>query len=165
NRHYTSSEYLDIIKRLRTAFPDCAVTTDIMVGFAGETDEEFEQSLAFAEQAGFARIHVFTYSVRPGTAAEKRTDHVPEDVKARRYAQMSALAASVLDAHLHAQIGKSTEILVQKRTSPDYAEGLTPDYTPVRIYGSDAKRHDIVRVRITGAGEGYCTGETISQTT
>ena len=161
NRHYDTAEYLGIIGRLRENFPDCAITTDIMVGFAGETDDEFAESLAFAEKAGFARIHVFTYSVRKGTAAAKRNDFVPEATKAERYAEMSTVAEKVHAGFLRSQIGKCVEILVQKRTSPDYAEGLTPNYTPVRIYGSDAHRHDIIRIRITGAGDGYCTGEAL----
>lgn len=161
NRHYDTAGYLGIIERLRRYFPDCAITTDIMVGFAGETDDEFASSLAFTERAGFARVHVFTYSVRPGTAAERLTGHVPDNVKAERYAKMSELAEKLHRQHLEAQTGKCTYILVQKRTSPDFAAGLAPDYTPVRIYGSDAQRHDIIRVRITGAEDGYCTGKEI----
>jgi len=160
NRHYDTSEYLRIVERLRRHFPHCAITTDIMVGFAGETDEEFAQSLKFAETAGlFARIHVFTYSVRKGTAAEKRTDHISPAVKAARYAEMSAAAERVNERFLRENTGKSFDILIQKRTSPDYAAGLAPNYLPVRIYGSQAQRHDIVRVRITGAENGYCIGE------
>ena len=159
NRHYTAREYLDIVSELKRCFPDCAVTTDVMVGFAGETDEEFAQSLDFVRSAGFARVHVFTYSVRGGTAAEKRTDHIPEDIKAERYGKMSALAEAIHAAFLASNTGKTFDVLVQKRTSPDFAAGLTPNYVPVRIYGSDAKKHDIVRVRITGAENGYCTGE------
>ena len=159
NRHYDTAGYLGILARLRERFPDCAITTDIMVGFAGETDEEFAQSLAFAEKAGFARIHVFTYSVRPGTAAAKRSDHVPENVKAARYEKMAALADRVRADFLRAQVGKCTEILVQKRTSPDFAAGLAPNYTPVRVYGSDAARHDIIRVRIASAEDEFCVGE------
>ncbi len=158
NRHYDAAEYLRIVKRLREHFPDCAITTDIMVGFAGETEEEFAQSLKFAESAGFARIHVFTYSVRKGTAAEKRTDHISAAVKAERYAAMSAAAARVNERFLRENCCKEFDILIQKRTSPDYAAGLAPNYLPVRIYGSAAKRHDIVRVRITGAENGYCIG-------
>ena len=159
NRHYTSAEYLDLISRLRRFFPDCAITTDVMVGFAGETDEEFAQSLEFVRNAGFARVHVFTYSIRGGTAAEKRNDHIPESVKAARYAEMSAAADKIYRDFLAGSIGKTADVLIQKRTSPDFAAGLTPDYVPVRIYGSDAQKHDIVRVKITGAGDGYCTGK------
>ncbi len=159
NRHYDTAEYLRIVERLRSRFPDCAVTTDIMVGFAGETDEEFAQSLKFAETAGFARIHVFTYSIRRGTSAEKRTDHIPEAVKAERYAAMSGTAARVYERFLRDNTGRTFDILIQKRTSPDYAAGLAPNYLPVRIYGSDAQRHDIVTVKITGTGDGFCVGE------
>ena len=161
NRRYDTAEYMNIVHRLREKFPGCAVTTDIMVGFAGESDEEFAQSLDFAAKAGFARIHVFTYSIRPGTAAEKRSDHVPDAVKEQRYAQMSALAARVNADFLRSQTGTEAVVLVQKRTSPDFAAGLTPNYTPVRIYGSDARKHDLVHVRITGAEKGFCTGECV----
>ncbi|MBP5604045.1 MAG: tRNA (N(6)-L-threonylcarbamoyladenosine(37)-C(2))-methylthiotransferase MtaB [Ruminiclostridium sp.] len=161
NRHYDTAGYMDIISRLRRWFPGCAITTDVMVGFAGETDEEFAQSLEFVRRAGFQRVHVFTYSVRRGTAAEKRTDHVPESIKSRRYAEMSALAEKLSSDSLSAQKGRNVRILVQKRTSPDYAEGLTDDYIPVRVYGSDAKKHDLINVRITGTGDGYCTGEVL----
>ena len=159
NRHYTAQEYLDIVNRLKNSFPDCAVTTDVMVGFAGETDEEFAQSLDFVRNAGFARVHVFTYSVRGGTAAEKRTDHIPETVKAERYAKMSALAETVYADFLASNVGKTFDVLIQKRTSPDFAAGLTPNYVPVRIYGSDAKKHDIVRVKLTDTESGCCKGE------
>ena len=158
NRHYDTAEYLSIIERLRAHFPDCAITTDIMVGFAGETDDEFAQSLAFAHKAGFARIHVFTYSIRPRTAAEKRSDHVPDSVKAQRYELMSEAAEQVNSAFLSSNVGKTYDVLVQKRTSPDFAAGLTPNYIPVRIYGSAAQKHDIITVRLTGAENGYCTG-------
>lgn len=94
NRHYTPDEYYDIVLRLRKAFPDCAITTDIMVGFAGETDEEFKESCEFAQKVGFAAMHVFTYSIREGTAAARRTDHVAHDIAVKRYHAMSSLAKS-----------------------------------------------------------------------
>lgn len=161
NRHYTAEEYYGIVCRLREKFPDAAITTDIMVGFAGETYEEFEESLAFAEKVGFAKIHAFSYSIREGTAAAKRTDHIPEQVKAERYRRLSELDARLHSAFLAAQVGTVQEILIEKRKSPDYMSGLTPNYTPVRIYGSTAQRHDIVKVKITEAKDGYCTGEEI----
>lgn len=162
NRHYTSEEYFEIVSRLRRYFPYCAITTDIMVGFAGETEEEFQKSLAFAERVGFAKIHVFTYSVREGTAAAKRTDHIPENIKAERYKLMSQLDRRLSGEFLGAQVGKTTEIIVQKRTSPDFAAGLTPNYTMVRVYGSAAQKQDLIKVRITSACDGFCTAEEIN---
>ena len=159
NRHYTSEEYFEIVSRLRRYFPDCAVTTDIMVGFAGETEEEFQKSLAFAEKTGFSKIHVFTYSVREGTAAAKRIDHIPESVKADRYKRMSELDRRLNREFLEKQVGKTAEIIVQKRNSPDFAAGLTPNYTMIHVPGSNAQKQDVIKVRITAACEGFCIGE------
>lgn len=161
NRHYTSDEYYDIVCRIRKYFRNPAITTDIMVGFAGETDEEFEKSLEFARKVGFAKIHVFTYSVREGTAAAKRTDHIPEHIKNERYRRMSELDTELHNGFLESHIGLRDKVLVQKRTSPEYASGLTPDYTLVRIPDSNAKKHDIIEVEITGTGDGYCIGKEI----
>ena len=159
NRHYTAAEYAEIVQNLREVFPNCAVTTDIMVGFAGETDEEFNRSMAFAKEIGFAKIHVFTYSVREGTAAAKRTDHIEPDIKNRRYKEMSALADELRCEFLRKQIGTVQRVLVEKRTSPDFINGYTENYTPVRIYGSNASRHELISVEITEATGNYCLGK------
>ena len=84
NRHYDAQEYRAIVRNLRAAFPNCAITTDIMVGFPGETEKEFAESLAFAEEIAFAKVHVFSYSRRPGTRANDAPDQVPEQVKNQR---------------------------------------------------------------------------------
>lgn len=161
NRRYTAEEYLEIVENLREYFDNPAITTDIMVGFAGETDEEFEESYAFAEKVGFSKIHVFSYSIREGTAAAKRTDHVPENVKAERYHRLSRLDEKMHKEFLDSQVGTVQEILVEKRRSSDYANGLTPNYTPVRIYGSKALRQDVVKVKITAVEGDGCIGEEI----
>ena len=88
-RRYTSAEYLALVEKLRNVFPGCAITTDIMVGFPGETDEEFAESMAFAEKVGFAKIHVFPYSIRKGTVAAMRTNQVVPQVKSARAKEMS----------------------------------------------------------------------------
>ena len=161
NRRYTAEEYLEIVENLRRYFDNPAITTDIMVGFAGETDEEFEESYAFAEKVGFSKIHVFSYSIREGTSAAKRTDHVPENVKAERYHRLSRLDEKMHKEFLDSQVGTVQEILVEKRRSSDYANGLTPNYTPVRVYGSEALRQDVVKVKITAVEGDSCIGEEI----
>lgn len=161
NRRYTADEYYGIVKNIRSRFPDCAITTDIMVGFAGETEEEFAETCRFAEKVGFAKIHVFSYSIREGTAAAKRTDHIPESVKNERYKILSEIDNRLHKDFLSSQVGTVQEILIEKQKSPEYINGYTPNYTPVRIYGGNAPRHSIIKVKITGAGEGYCIGETI----
>lgn len=161
NRRYTADEYFAIVENLRRNFPNAAITTDMMVGFAGETDEEFIESFSFAEKIGFSKIHVFSYSIREGTAAAKRTDHIPEQVKNERYKRLSDLDKRMHSAFLRSQIGTTAEILIEKQKSPDYVNGYTENYTPVRVYGSKAKRHDIVKVKITDVKDDYCIGEEI----
>lgn len=159
NRQYTTAEYFSLVTRLRALFPNAAITTDIMAGFAGETEREFSETLAFAEKVGFAKIHAFAYSLRKGTAAERLKDHVPEAVKAERFSRLSALDRKLRRAFLEAQIGTEQRVLIQKRSSPEYAAGLTPNYTPVRLYGNPAARNTILTARITGIGEeDFCFG-------
>ncbi len=163
NRRYTPAEYAETVAMIREYFPDCAITTDIMVGFAGETDREFEESCEFVKSIGFAGCHVFTYSVREGTAAAKRSDFVPKQTAAERYRIMSGIAAQQKAEFFERQKGQVREVLIQRRESAEYANGLTPQYVPVRLYGSSARKHDIVKVRIIGAcGGDFCVGTEIS---
>lgn len=158
NRHYSAKEYKEIVDNLRKYFPSCAITTDVMVGFAGETDEEFEEGLNFVQGVGFAKIHVFTYSVRPGTAAEKMDGHIDEKTKALRYKVMSKIAVEAQNEFFHSNLNTVHNILIERQTKPEFINGHTENYIPVRIYGGNAKRHDIVRVKIVKACEGYCEG-------
>ena len=158
NRHYSSKEYREIVDNLRKHFPSCAVTTDVMVGFVGETEEEFEKSLNFVQSIGFARIHVFTYSVRPGTADEKMDGHVDEKVKAVRYKGMSKTADDAQKEFFSKNLNAVHNILVERQTKPEFINGHTENYIPIRVYGGTAKRHDIVKVKLVKACEGYCEG-------
>lgn len=88
NRHYTAAEYKALVGRIRTQFENPSITTDMMVGFAGETDGDFAESLRFAEEIGFAKVHVFAYSVREGTRAAKMDGHLPQSVKDARSREM-----------------------------------------------------------------------------
>ena len=158
NRRYTSGEYAKIVGNLRNAFPGCAITTDIMVGFAGETDEEFERSLSFAKKTEFSRIHVFTYSVRPGTAAASMPNQIPEKIKERRYQAMNKLSISAQQEFFAKNMNTVQKVLIERRTSPEYINGYTENYIPVRIYEGNAAKHDIINVRLTDARENFCTG-------
>ena len=107
-------------------------------------------------------MHVFTYSVREGTAAAKRTDHIAHDVAVKRYHNMSALAKELKEQYFRSSVGRTEKVLIQRRESEEYANGLTPQYVPVRIYGSDAKKQNIITVQITEAvGSDFCIGKEI----
>ncbi len=158
-RRYTRAEYEAVVEKLRRAFPGCAITTDIMVGFTGETEEEFAESMEFAEKLGFAKVHVFPYSIRKGTVAAMRANQVTPQIKSERARRMTALAGELERKFLSEQVGTVQTVLIERRTSPDYVGGFTGSYVPVRIYGAEIERHTLARVRIVSAEDDYCAGE------
>ena len=133
NRHYTTAEYRKIVADLRAAFPGCAITTDVMVGFPGEDGEEFAASLAFVREIGFARAHVFAYSRRPGTRACDLPGQVPQREKEARSRAMIAAARAGQQAFLQAQVGRVEEVLFEQRKAPGLWEGYTRNYTHVLL--------------------------------
>lgn len=114
NRRYTTGEYLEKVEMLRNAFADPAVTTDVIVGFPGETEAEFEQTKAFLETVNFYEMHVFQYSRRAGTVAAARKDQVPEDIKKRRSEILLALAKKQSEAFRESYIGKDVRVLFEE---------------------------------------------------
>ena len=158
NRHYTPEEYLAVCAALRERFPDCALTTDVMVGFPGETPAEFEESLSFVKKAGFSRAHVFAYSIRPGTVAAKAEGQISGGEKAKRSRAMIAACDRLRDAYLDRWVGRETEVLLETRASGGRLEGYTPTYfsTLVPVPDGVAGPGDTVRVRITGHKDGVC---------
>lgn len=159
-RHYNTAEYMEIVENLRSAFPGAAITTDIMVGFPGETPEEFEQSLNFARELGLAKAHVFAYSRRKGTVADRMEGQISQSEKVARSKQMIAVTDSSRKNFLNQQIGFIEEVLFETLTGNGW-EGYTKNYTPV-IVKTDADLAGKIRsVNITGADDTHCTGELI----
>ena len=161
NRHYTTAEYRQIVGDLRKAFPNCAVTTDIMVGFAGETEEEFAESLAFAKEIAFAKVHVFAYSRRPGTRAYDMPGQVPNREKERRSREMIAATLETQRAFFAAQTGRVEEVLFEQERDRNVYEGYTRNYTPVRVASAAPLQGQIRQVRLTQALEDFCLGELV----
>lgn len=149
NRHYTAAEYLTLAKKLRAAFPDCTLTTDMMVGFAGETDADFQESVRFAETVGFEKIHVFPYSVRQGTRAADFDGQVEKSVKEARAAVLLDTAKRLRTAFLKRQLGKTVEVLCEHKTENGQHFGYTANYTPVLFTAEHCRAGDLVRVKIT----------------
>ncbi|MCM1530502.1 MAG: tRNA (N(6)-L-threonylcarbamoyladenosine(37)-C(2))-methylthiotransferase MtaB [Alistipes sp.] len=169
NRKYTTDEYAAIVEKIRRYFPEAAFTTDIMVGFPGETDEEFAESLEFVEKIGFSKLHVFRYSRRKGTPAEKMKQ-VPEQVKAERWERMNRLGDELSRKYLESLVGRTFPVLFEKENSPDFHRGHTPDHTlvkvPVKKSEKNVKkslRNSVFYVIIEECRGDHCIGSIVSE--
>ena len=164
HRRYTTQEYAALCAAIRSRFPVCAITTDIMVGFPGETDADFAESLAFAESMQFAKIHVFRYSPRTGTPAAKRTDQIPDSVKYTRMVAMQQRAETARTAVLSSRIGLTLPVLFERERDAAFHNGHTPDFTPVKIPAENEKkslRKSIFYVRIEESDSACCFGHIV----
>lgn len=152
NRHYDAKGYASRVERLRERFPDMSLTTDIIVGFPGETDEEFEETMEFAKQMDFARIHVFPYSLREGTKAAQMKQ-VAHEVKKQREARLLALASDLSSRFATGLVGKEEDILIEKVTGSK-AYGYTRNYVRGEVHfdpeACDPVPGDIVKGMVTG---------------
>lgn len=114
NRHYTKEQYLDLVVRIKEKMPNISLTTDLIVGFPGETEEDFQATYEFARQCGFAKIHIFPYSMRKGTPAAARKDQIPESVKHQRAEKMAVLDAALQQAYFEQNVGRKVQVLVEQ---------------------------------------------------
>ncbi|MBP2645371.1 MAG: modification enzyme, MiaB family [Firmicutes bacterium] len=138
NRHYTTTEYWDLVAGIRDKVPDIAISTDIIVGFPGETETMFANTLAFVEKMNFAGIHVFPYSKRKGTSAASFSDQIPENEKKSRAGLLQQLAAKKSVAFREQFFGRKMLILPEgQETNP--VEGLTGNY--IRVYTGEQAPH------------------------
>ena len=158
NRHYTTEEYRTIVQNLRNAFDNAAITTDIMVGFPGETEEEFMQSLEFAKEISFSKVHVFAYSQRPGTKACNAPNQITKKVKETRSKQMMHVTNQTKQAFLNQQCGTIQDVLVEREINTNLYEGYTANYTPVQFHSDKNLCGQLVAVHITKANENDCYG-------
>ena len=155
NRHYDTAFYRDLVERIRKRFENASITTDIMVGFAGETEEEFAENVAFLREIGFARAHVFAYSRRQGTVAAALPTQVTAAEKERRAAIMGDAAKECEAAFVKTQVGKRAEVLFE--TAKDgFAEGYTENYTRVRLKTDENLSGKLLTVDLVRAEEDWC---------
>lgn len=132
NRHYSTTEFADLLHRARSQIPDLAVTTDVIVGFPGETDEEFSASAAFVGEMGFARVHVFPYSERPGTPAASMADQVAVDVRRQRASLVRDIGRQDSAAFRQRFVGRELPVLWERRSPAGRWSGLTDNY--IRVF-------------------------------
>lgn len=131
NRDYRKEDYRALVSSFRQAFDDPGITTDIIVGFPGETETDFAESLDFCREIAFSRIHIFRYSARSGTAAARMTDVVPDKEKTRRSRQMKELALTLSRRYHERQVGRVHAVLVEQQKEDGLYRGYTPNYVPV----------------------------------
>ena len=160
-RRYNTSQYLQGIENLRREFPHAAFTTDILTGFPGETAEEFVQTANLIEKVGFARIHVFPYSPRPGTPAASMPGQLPAAEKERRARELIAIGNRVAETWLNGWCGLESSLLPEEIVDGCW-EGYTPEYIRVRLDPSDRCRQGSpVRIRLLQAGPRVMRGKII----
>ena len=147
-RKYDTARYLESVQLLKAAFPGCAITTDMIVAFPGETEEEFAQSLAFIQKCGFADMHIFPYSRRPGTPADKMSGQHPNSVKESRSRAAIAVAEDMSRRYRQDLIGTIQSVLFEEQEN-GYFTGHAPNY--VKVYVEGENLHNVIRdVQITG---------------
>jgi len=155
-RKYDTARYYESVCLLRTWFPGCAVTTDMIVAFPGETEDEFAQSLAFIRKCGFAEMHIFPYSRRPGTPADKMPGQHGNAVKEARSRAAIAVAEEMSRAYREALVGSVQSVLFES-VEDGLFTGHTPNYVKVYVPG-EGLHNQVRRIRITGLYKDGLTG-------
>lgn len=162
NRRHTAAEYVALIERIRAVQPDLAISGDFIVGFPGETDQDFEDTMELVRKVGYAQAFSFKYSIRPGTPGAEMDGHVPEGVKSERLERLQALLFEQQTAFAAGCVGKEIELLLEKPgRMPGQLVGRSPWLHPVNVDANGSEIGDIIRVRITGAGPNSLFAEAI----
>ena len=161
NRRYDTVRFMESVTLLREHFPSPAVTTDMIVGFPGETEAEFDQSLDFIRQCAFAAMHIFPYSRRPGTPAASMPDQVPRAVKEERARRAAEIAVRMERAYLSQFAGQAVEVLFEEERDGLW-RGHTTRYCEVRARGGESLHNQLRNVQITGAEDGWLRGEILN---
>ena len=161
NRHYTTAQFEEVVTGLRNTFDGCAITTDIMTGFAGETDEEFDETLEFVNRIGFSEAHVFQYSQRRGTPAARRPDQVSPEVKEIRSKIIIDATQRSRTNFLTSHIGKTAEVLFETVTKDGFYEGKTANYITVHAESNEDIRGKFGNVLLESVKNGIMFGKTV----
>lgn len=156
-RRYGTQRFLESCRLLRQYFDRPAITTDLIVGFPGETEEEFQTTLAFLEQAGFSSMHIFPYSKRPGTPAANMTDQVPNHLKEERAHRAAQVAARLEQAYLDSWVGETLPVLLEEEKDGCW-RGHAPNYVEVRTQAEGCWHNRLADIRIDRTGQGFLTG-------
>jgi tRNA-2-methylthio-N6-dimethylallyladenosine synthase len=164
NRKYTKEQYLALTEKLKTAMPGVAISTDIIVGYPGETEEDFRETLDVAERVRFNGAFTFIYSKRTGTPAAKREDAVPHDMAMERFNRLTKTINPILLAHNEAKVGLTVKVMLEEGKSRLGIRGRAEDNTLAHVdvpEGVEAVPGDVVDVKVTEAKTFYITGSLV----
>lgn len=159
-RGYTAQEYAEAVARARAVLDRPAVTTDVIVGFPGEADTEFEETMTFCREIGFADMHIFTFSPRPGTRAAEMPDPVPPVAAQSRQKKLAGLSRKMTDTYRRGFVGETVDVLTE-RFRGGSCSGMSMHYVPVRFPGSDVHLNNVVSVKAVGLEDGALVGEPV----
>lgn len=163
NRGYTREQYLDRVRYARSVIPDIAFTSDVIVGFPGETREDFEETLSLIREVGFVSLFTFIFSPREGTPAAKMADPIPAETKSAWFQEMTALQEEIAAKRQATQIGKVYRALLET-IADGYVEARLADNTVVRVQADPSRLGEYVHVKITDARSWICVGEILDET-
>ena len=149
-RHYTAAEFKNMCERIKTAIPDFNITTDLIVGFPGETEEDFLESAELCREIGFSHIHTFKYSVRNGTKAATMPNQIPEKIKTERSAVIRNISAENKKRYFEQMIGKQQKMLIERISFDGIAQGYGENYIPMRLKGKHLEKNTFVDVIVDG---------------
>ena len=164
NRKYTKEQYLDLIKRIRNKIPDVVFSTDIIVGFPGETDEDFEDTIDVVKQVNFEQIFMFIYSRRVGTRADKMENQIPEEIKHKRFDRLKQVFEESIEENNKKYIGTTQKILVEgySKNNQDMLTGRTDTNKVVIFEGPEELIGKIVNIKIISEHKWYLKGEVLN---
>lgn len=158
-RPYDTEQFREMMRRIRGKVPNIAITTDLMVGFPGETDEDFKESLVFCNDIAFSAMHIFKYSMRSGTPAAAMPDQIDPQIKERRAKQMADVAQKNKLDYERRFVGQTLRILVEEQTKDGLWTGHSSNYLLVTFPGENIRSGDFVDVKITSAERNRLLGE------
>ncbi|MEG1651407.1 MAG: tRNA (N(6)-L-threonylcarbamoyladenosine(37)-C(2))-methylthiotransferase MtaB [Oscillospiraceae bacterium] len=156
NRKYSISQYVEVSQKIKGMFISPTFTTDVMVGFAGETDDDFDASLKFVSEFGFLKCHIFPYSIRSGTAGAKMPCQIDKYVKDKRAALMSEAAQKSRVKVMQEFVGKPARVILETMQDDGAYSGYTDRYLPALVYGRGLHKHDIVEGIISDLRGDHC---------
>lgn len=163
NRKYTREKYLEIVRKLKKEIPDVSISSDFIVGFPGESEDDFQDTLDLVKEVGFDSAYTFIYSIRPGTPAGKREDQIDENVKHERFDRLLAVLYPIFEGINISYIGKTVELLVDNVSKNDesYMTGRTDTNKIVHFKGDKSLLGKLVTVKIEKAKTWYMEGTQI----